>query len=302
MVKVRFSRPKINRQKIKSFFIDLFFLIVASSIGAFSLTAVMIPNGLTSGGLTGIVRIVQNFIPIDFSILYYSGAIIVFIVVFAMLGLRESRKILLLTILYPTVLLLFERLNFHLLEEKDVILAAIFCGVFGGACSGIVFWRGYAFCGTDAIAKIIKKKVAPEVSLSHILLLLDAAIIISSAFVFNRNIALYALVTQVIFVKTVDFVMFGFETKIVQLEIITQKPDEISEYIMNEISRGVTMMDVTGAYTKTNHKELVTLCSPRESILIKKFIAQTDKKAFVTVVRVDTVWGNGQGFRGIDVD
>lgn len=65
------------------------------------------------------------------------------------------------TLLYPAILFIFERLDFRLLEEKDLLLAAIFCGIFAGACNGFVFWRGYSFCGTESVAKIIKKKWMP---------------------------------------------------------------------------------------------------------------------------------------------
>ena len=121
-----------KKKKIYRTAVDLFFLVIACSVGAFSTTAVMIPNGLTSGGLTGIVRILQNYVDIDFSILYYALAIVIWFVVIALLGMREARKVLVVTILYPAILVIFEQLNFQLLEEKDVILAAIFCGVFAG--------------------------------------------------------------------------------------------------------------------------------------------------------------------------
>ena len=295
-------KAKINKAAVKKISTDMVFLIIASAIGSFSLTSVMVPNGLTCGGLSGIVRIVQYFFPFNFSILYYGGAILIFLSALLFLGIKEGKKILMLTILYPAVLILFEHLDFNLLEEKDVILAAIFCGVFFGVCSGLIFWRGYAFCGTDAIAKIIKRKLLPEVPLSQILLAIDATVIICSAFIYGRNIALYALVTQVIFTKTVDFILYGFETKIVQLEIITGYPDDVADYVMNDIGRGVTETMVIGAYTKSEYKKLITLCSPRESMLIKKYIAGLDKRAFVTVLQVGTVWGQGEGFNDIDIE
>ena len=299
MKKIAIKKIKIDKALVKKTVVDLLFLILASSIGAFSLTAVMLPNGLTCGGVSGIVRFIQHFIPIDFSILFYGGSIIILIIVTILLGLKEARKIVLMSILYPAVLVVFENIDYSLLEEKDVILAAIFCGVFFGVSSGIVFWRGYSFCGTDAIAKVLRKKLFPNTALSQILLVIDATIIICSAFIFGRNIALYALVTQAIFTKTVDFILYGFETKIVQLEIITRFTDEVTSYIINDIERGVSEVVITGGYTKTERKKLITLCSPRESILIKKFIARLDKNAFVTVVQVNTVWGNGEGFSDI---
>lgn len=290
---------KLNKGSLKKLGIDLLFIIAGCSISAFSTIGILIPNGLTSGGITGMVRIVQGFVNVEFSILYYGFSLTVLIVCAILLGLKEARKILLLTILYPSILFIFEQFHFTLLEEKDLFLAAIYCGVLGGICSGLVFTRGYSFGGTDTIAKIIQKKAMPHVGLSQILLVIDACVIIGSGFLFGRNIALYALVTQVIFSKTVDTVMYGFDTQAVQLEIITSKHDEVSDYIMKDINRGVTNVTVTGAYTKTAREKIVTICSPRESVLIKKFVAKNDPDAFVTVIHVDTVWGNGEGFSDI---
>lgn len=287
---------------VKRTIADMIFLILGCAIGAFSTTAVMIPNGLTCGGLTGIVRIAQNYISIDFSVLYYALAIVIWIVVILTLGFREGKKVLLVTLLYPAVLFVFEKLDFQLLEEKDLLLAAIFCGIFAGACNGFVFWRGYSFCGTESIAKIVKKKWMPQVDISRILLVLDCGIIVISAFIFGRNIALYALVTQIIASKVVDFIMYGFETKIVQMQIITAKGKEVADYVMHEIRRGVSSYDIIGEYTGKHRKQLIILCSPRESMVIKKFLLETDPQAFVTILQVNTVWGEGKGFTDMGED
>ena len=287
---------------VKRTIADMIFLILGCAIGAFSTTAVMIPNGLTCGGLTGIVRIVQNYISIDFSVLYYALAIVIWIVVILTLGFREGKKVLLVTLLYPAVLFVFEKLDFQLLEEKDLLLAAIFCGIFAGACNGFVFWRGYSSCGTESIAKIVKKKWMPQVDISRILLVLDCGIIVISAFIFGRNIALYALVTQIIASKVVDFIMYGFETKIVQMQIITAKGKEVADYVMHEIRRGVSSYDIVGEYTGKHRKQLIILCSPRESMVIKKFLLETDPQAFVTILQVNTVWGEGKGFTDMGED
>lgn len=293
-------RQNVNKEHIKSVGIDMFFLIAACAIGAFSTIGVLLPNGLTSGGVTGLVRIVQQYVPLDFSILYYAGSIIILLLVLIFLGLKEFRKILLLTVMYPGIMFILEKLDLQLLQEKDVILAAVFCGVFSGICIGLVFWRGYSFSGTDAIAKILRKKLFPEYSLSKILLVIDGLIIIGSALIFGRNIALYALITQVIISKMVDVVIYGFETKIVQVNIITSKIEDISGYIMNDIGRGVSSEKIVGEYTKQSLTQLNVLCSPRESILIKRHIAKLDTKALVTVIPVETVWGRGEGFHDID--
>ena len=206
------------------------------------------------------------------------------------------------TFVYPAIIFIFERFDFQLLEEKDLMLAAIFCGIFAGACNGFVFWRGYSFCGTESIAKIIKKKCLPQVDISKILLLLDCTIIVISAFIFGRNIALYALVTQIIASKVVDVIMYGFETKIVQMQILTSESEMVAQYIMHEIGRGVSSYDLVGEYTGIHRKQLIVLCSPRESMVVKKLLIEVDPDALVSILQVNTVWGEGRGFLNIEDD
>ena len=292
----------ITRQKIKELSADFAVLLAACCISSFSTVAVMIPNGLTSGGLTGIVRIMQNFIDADFSVLYYGCTGVVLIMVIIFLGWREFRKILMLSVMYPAVLFLFEQLNFQLLEERDVILAAVFCGVFSGTYIGLVFWKGYASAGTEAIARIIRKKLCPDLSMSRILLCVDAAIIVFSAFVFGRNIAMYALITQVIITRVSEMIIYGFTGKVVQLSIITSEYEGIKKYILEDLDRGVSSIRVTGEYTQTEFMELTVMCSLRESVLIRKKIAVLDPDAFVVVTKVEAVWGHGKGFSDIDKD
>lgn len=291
---------KITKQNLKDFFTDFAILTVACCISSFSIVSVMIPNGLTSGGITGIVRIVQNFVDVDFSILYYGGTLIVLVLVAVFMGWKELRKILMLSILYPAVLFIFEKINFQLLEEKDIILAAVFCGVFSGTYVGLVFWRGYASAGSDAIAKIIRKKLFPDIGLSKILLCVDAIIVISSAFVYGRNIAMYALITQVIISKMSETIMYGFASKVVQLTIITSKYEGIRDYVLMDLERGVSSIDIMGEYTQTELKQLTVMCSVRESNLIRKKIAIMDPHAFVTVTKLEAVWGHGKGFGDLD--
>lgn len=285
-----------SRRHMEKIGLDLVFVTLGCLAGAFATIGILIPYGLSSGGLTGIVRIIQGFLPLNYSILFYAGSLLIFTLCWITMGFREARKILLLTVLYPLALMLFEQFDFTLLEEEDIFLAVIYYGVLTGISNGLVFSRGYSFGGTDTIAKIIKKKFLPQMDLSKILLGIDAVVIIGSGLLFGRNIALYALVTQVILTKVTEIVLYGFETKVVQMEVITEKQEEVADYIMHTIGRGVTHVDVVGGYTGKEKNKLTTLCSPRESMLIKQFIAGVDPRAFVTVIRVETVWGYGSGF------
>ncbi len=287
-----------TKAKIKKIIIDLLIVTIGCLIGTFSSISIMIPSGLTGGGVTGIARIVQHFIPINFSYLYYIGSGIVLVLCAVVLGLSEARKILVASVIYPTALLFWEQFDIRLIEGQDMLLATIYCGVFSGLCSGMILSRGFSSGGSDTIAKMIHVKLLPQIPLSKVLLGVDSAIIISSAFVFGRNIALYALVTSLISSKVMDYYMYGITPKIVQVEIITDFNEKIQDYILHTLERGVSRENVTGAYTNVRRPKLVVLCSPRESVLIRKYVSETDPHALVTVNAVDGVWGTG--FRDLE--
>jgi uncharacterized membrane-anchored protein YitT (DUF2179 family) len=295
------KKKRDMKRFIKERGLDALILCAGCAIGACATMSVMIPNGLTGGGVTGLTRILQSFFPfVNFSIVYYGFAIVIWLACLILLGFKEARKIIVMTVLYPMFLFVFEHLGIHFLQERDVILAVIYCGILNGVCNGLVFSRGFSFGGADTIAKIINRKLLPHIAVSKLLLVMDVIVIIASGFVFGRNIALYAIVTSIILARVTDYVLYGFETRIVEVEIISEKYEEISRYIMDEIDRGVSSSMIRGEYTGTERRKIMTLCSPREGMLIRSYVAKLDRNALITVIHVDSVWGRDEGFRDIE--
>ncbi|AHM57570.1 hypothetical protein EAL2_808p00630 (plasmid) [Peptoclostridium acidaminophilum DSM 3953] len=289
------SNKKIN---FKSLAMDALAVGSGTAIAAFSTASILKPNGLVMGGVTGTSILVEKMTGINYTYIYFALSICVLISTFFLLGKREALKIIVISLLFPPVLIFFSQRPFNFVEG-DMMLAAIYFGIINGVGCGIILKRGFSFGGTDTIAKILHAKVFPFISLSQILLTIDTVVITASAFVFDRNVALYAILTQVIFMKTLDTVMFGAGNKLVKIEVISAHYDEISRYILKEIKRGVSMYDVVGAYTNESKTKVVTVCSPRDMILIKRFIAQLDSDVFVSVVPVSAVWGRGKGFEDL---
>lgn len=287
------------KEKIRKVVIDLIFLTVGCVLMAFSVTGILIPNELSAGGITGIARILQNFIPFNYSILFYFIALTVLIISWITLGWKEARKILVMSIMYPVILFIFEHTDFYLLERKDMFLAAIYFGVLNGVGMGLLFRRGYSFGGTDTLSKIINKKVLPFVSMSQLLMFIDGIIIILSGIVYGRNVAMYALVAQLVYTKSIDAILFGFGSQKVKIEIISEAYEHIEQYIIGNINRGVSRYEITGGYTKDKRIMISSICSPRESMLIKNYISHTDSEAFVNVLPINSVWGKGAGFESL---
>lgn len=295
------------------------FLILGNLISAYAVIYVLRPNGLMTGGITGLARVIERaFKGFDlspfleqylFSIIYYILALIVLALAYIFLGKKEAFKILFLSIAYPILLFIFTFLELEPLlipvttktndQFYDILIPVITFGVLSGIGTGLILRSKYTSGGSDTIAKIVYRKLLPFLNFSYVLLLVDGIIIVLGLFVFDFRIVFYAILTKYVNMKTVDLFVLGFDRR-VKMEIISTKVNEIIPYIQNSIHRGVTLVDTEGAYSKTKLQQIVTICSPRESLMIKNFIASIDENAFIYVVPSSTVWG--KGFKNIHQD
>lgn len=272
--------------------------LIAAVIGSIATVSIMLPNDLTFGGITGIARIIQNDTNWNYSLTYYGLSMIIAAIVWISLGIKEVRKILLMSLAYPAIMFLIELTKLQFVVE-DKFLAAVFCGVVMGVSNGLTFKAGFSSGGTDSLAKVIKYKRLPHMSINDITFVINTLIVILSAVILGLDIALYAIITIYISMRIGEAVMYGLSTKLVELDIIPGDPEALTKYIMEELGRGVSSVEVTGEYTGDRRKQLKIICSPRESFLIKRHLAKNDPKSFVAVYSVNSVWGVGRGFSDI---
>ena len=253
---------------------------------------VMIPCGMTSGGMPGIVRLITHFFPqISYSVVYYTLSMLILILVFFTMGKAEVGRIIALAFAYPVMLFIFEKMDFELLDTPDPLLASLLIGVCYGLATGIGYIGGFSSGGTDSIARVIKFKLLNYVKVGDIQMAMDVTIILISAFVFNTNVAFYAVINAVVAAKVISMVMIGVGGRYVQFDIISSKPEEITEYVLNTVNRAVTSHVSRGEYTKQERRTLTVICTPNESIKIKKYVAEIDPDAFATMMPITTVWG-----------
>lgn len=291
----------MNNTKLKKFISDTLYLIVGCLITAFAVNFILKPNGLITSGITGLSIILEKYLNINYSYIYYFGTLIILVLTFITIGKKEITKIVFLSILYPTVLLAMQNIEFKFVEN-DLLLASIYFSIFTGIGIGIILRKGFSFGGTDTLAKILNKKLFPSINISYLMLVLDGSVLIIAAFAFGRNIALYSIISQLIITKICDYIIIGFGNKLYKLEIISTKHDEISKFIMFELGRGVTLLHATGCYTNEDKIQLESVCSPSQSVLIQNFIKQTDPTAFVKVIPIVHVLGKGNRFIDINLE
>lgn len=278
--------------KTAKFFRSFLIVIASAFFGSSVQIFVMIPCGMTSGGLPGVVRIITHFMPdLSYSLVYYTLSMIILIIAYFTMGKREVGRIIALAFTYPFMLFIFEHTGFELLDSPDPLLASLLIGVCYGLATGIGYLGGFSSGGTDTIARVLKFKAFNHLKVGDIQMAMDVTIILISAFIFNTNVAFYAVINAVVAAKVISMVMVGVSGRYVQFDIISSKPEEITDYILTVVDRAVTSHISRGEYTKDERRTLTVICTPNESIKIKKFVADVDPEAFATIIPLSNVWG-----------
>ena len=286
-----FRSPKT---KTGRFIRETLIVLTSAFFGSSVQIFVMIPNGMTSGGMPGIARLITHFFPISYSLVYYTLSMVVLIIAYFAMGKAEVKRIIALGFAYPIMLFIFEHIDYEFLRSPDPFLASILIGLFYGIATGVGYIGGYSSGGTDTLARVIKFKFLNHLRTGDIQMAIDIAIITVSAFVFDTNIAIYAIVNAVVAARVISTITVGYGGRFVQFDIITsskEKREQLTEFILNDLNRAVTTHSSRGEYTKEERRTLTVICTPAESMKLKKHVAEVDPDAFATVMLLTNVWG-----------
>ncbi|MBU3136192.1 YitT family protein [Clostridium gasigenes] len=292
------------KKENNKFIVDYIIVYCGCILQAFAVTSILKPGGLVVGGFTGISLILAKIINIKYTFIYYFLCVLVLIAARIILGKKEALKIILLSVTYPLILILFDNFNFNFIDlpSNDKLLSCIYYGIVAGIGMGLVLKKGFSQGSSDTLAKIIHKKIFPYISIGQILLIIDICILAMSGFIFGHTAILYGIIMQMVYTKAVDTILFGFGSSLVKLVIISNKTDEISDYIINTINRGVSIGQLLGAYSNKPKRKVILICSTREAMVVKNFVANIDKNAFINIVPVIYAWGKGNGFDELQLD
>ena len=286
-----FRSPKT---KTGRFIRETLIVLTSAFFGSSVQIFVMIPNGMTSGGMPGIARLITHFLPISYSLVYYTLSMVVLIIAYFAMGKAEVKRIIAIGFAYPIMLFIFEHIDYEFLRSPDPFLASILIGLFYGIATGVGYIGGYSSGGTDTLARVIKFKFLNHLRTGDIQMAIDIAIITVSAFVFDTNIAIYAIVNAVVAARVISTITVGYGGRFVQFDIITsskEKREQLTEFILNDLNRAVTTHSSRGEYTKEERRTITVICTPAESIKLKKHVAEVDPDAFATVMSLTNVWG-----------
>ena len=270
--------------RVKSWALIVLGCVTAASSYPMFLT----PNAIAPGGLTGVSMILNHVFhwPIGITSLLLCAPLFV-------AGWRQSGARFILRTIGATALfsVLIDILPLPAITD-DILLATVFGAVLMGIGLALIFLGGGTTGGTDMLAELLHKRF-PSVKVGVFLAVADGCVILAAAFILGTRAALYALINILISAYVIDLVLSGAGNAKACF-IISDHAGQITERIMNDLDRGVTLLDATGAYSGQPKNMIVCVCAAREIIRLKQIMKQEDPKSFIFIT--DTHETLGEGF------
>ena len=279
---------KIN---FKNFIKESIGMIVGCILISVALNMFFSPHTIAPGGLSGLSVVLSKVSGLSVSaIMLIMGIPLIFFSI-TILGTKNAIKTLIGMLLLSLCISLTSSLS-QVSVTDDVLLAAITGAILLGLGLGVVFSVDGSTGGTDLIALMINKAI-PSIPLSKCLVCIDGLVVMSSGIV-NKNLetALYSAISLYVIVKMIDFIISGFDYSKCFI-IITNEEEKLKEAIVNDIKRGITILDGRGGYTDSSKSVLIVAVNKKQEVHMKKLIKNVDKNAFIIVSKAHEVFGEG---------
>lgn len=278
-------RKRSLEHKLKQYAgVSLGCLIASCSINLF-----LVPSHLLTGGATGIAIIFYYLADLPIGLQTFLYNIPLLIAAWKLMGREYTIDIIIGTAIFSFCLDATRFLNAYA-PLDDVMLAAIFGGVFNGIGYGIVFRMDGSTGGFDIIGAIVKKFYA--LHMGGVIFAFNCMIMVVAGFLFGVAPAMFTLIMMFINATVTDKVIAGFNSRKAVL-IVSEKAEQIAEDIILELGRGVTFLHGQGAFT---HKErdVVFVAVTLTQVAKIKFIANDiDPNAFMIIMSASEVMGKG---------
>lgn len=256
---------------------------------AFGVSQFLLPNQLSSGGVTGIATITYYFFNLPMGLTIFALNIPLFILSW----IKKGKEFVIKGILGTGFLSLFiDLLDQYTVLTQDRLLACIYGGIIMGLGTSIILKADASTGGTDMLAYVIRE-YKPKYRTGNLIGTIDIIIIIINVIVFRKiEIGLYSAIAIYIMGKVIDVVFEGVNfTKMIF--IISDKYLEISEKIVEHVGRGITGIHAKGMYTNDEKMMLWCIASRNEAMRIKQISKKIDPRSFVVISNAREAYGVG---------
>ena len=272
-----------TKRTLKEFFIiTLGTIIIAAAVYFF-----MMPSHVTVGSATAVAMVLSNFIPIPVSVITLMINVVLLIIAFFLVGSEFGIKTVYCAILLPVLLYVLEQIfpNFQSITQ-DPLLDVICYILVVGVGLAFLFSCNASSGGVDIIAKLMNKFL--RMDLGKAMSLAGLLVSLSSAFCYDKKIVVLSVLGTYFGGIIVDHFIFGMNIKR-KVCIISNREEEITDFILHDLHSGASLYDVIGAYNKVVRREINVIVDNTEYRKLMDFVRKVDPKAFITVYSVNEI-------------
>lgn len=270
--------------KIRSRIIELITITLGTAIVAAAVFFFMLPSHLSVGSGTALAMVLSNVIPLSVATITLILNIVLLVLGFLLIGPAFGGKTVYCTLLMPIMLGVLEVVfpNFQSITA-DPLLDVICYILLVGVGLSILFSHNASSGGLDIVAKIMNKYL--HMDLGRAMSLSGIAVALSSAFCYDAKTVVLSVLGTYFGGILLDHFIFGLNIKR-RVCIISERLDEIVEFILHDLHSGATLNNIIGAYDNTPRREVVVIVDKQEYRRLMDFVREIDPKAFVTVYSV----------------
>lgn len=260
---------------------NFFLFVVGMAISAISVSVFYEPNNVATTGSTGLAILIKNYINIDLSLIILVISSILLVVSFAVYGPSYGAKNILGTIFFPIFIKAATLINSLVsFEGASLFLMILIGSVLSGIGFGLVKKSGYSLGGFYVLYDIINTKYKISVGMAS--LVCNIIVIVCSLFIYGLSSCIYAAIGLYISITIADRVMIGISNN-KAFYIVTKKPLEVRDYIVNNLNYTVTVVNAKGGYSNKKKKMLLCVIPTIEYIKVRDFIREVDKDSFFLI-------------------
>lgn len=275
---------------------DSLLMLAGALLFAVAVDMFMAPNNVVAGGLTGVSTMLNYLYGLPIGIM----TLIINIPLFIWGAIENGKKYLVKTII-GTVLssLMVDFLADYIpTYTGERTLAALFGGLIMGLGLGLIFYGGGSTGGTDIISKNLRNHF-PFLSMGTIIIIAGIFVIVATMIVYRSiESGLYSVIVIFISSKVIDTTIYGLSHDNGEVMfIMSSRYEDISKAIMNDVHRGVTLLDAQGGYTGKETKTIMCAVRPSQVYKVKSIASSIDKSAFIIVTKAGII--DGAGFPAI---
>ena len=262
-------------------------ITVATAIVAAAVFFFLVPSNVSVGSISGLAIVLGNFIPLPISALTMIMNVGLLIVGFLLVGREFGAKTVYTSILLPVIIGILEKIYPNNVSINGDPFLDMICYVFLVSVGlAMLFNRNASSGGLDIVAKLLNKFL--HMDLGNAMSVSGMVVALSSALVYEKKIVILSVLGTYLNGIVLDHFIFGFNLK-KRVCIVSQKEEEIRNFILHELHSGATVYEAYGAYKLDPRREIITIVDKNEYAKLMTYIEKTDPSAFVTVYTVNKI-------------